>query len=197
MTNEKTWFLLAFYNDFIFNFFLFRSVSYKELPEFKYQATMVWPQASKKPAIATPVATDELNQTIIRFSVELSRSKSHSFLNNLLSKSSSPTPSQTSSSGTSTKIPSNGPPGFSNTFAQTAKTNNYDLPLDELLDDSDGDDLDSETEILMWIKDFLTNELGKSGVNVPMLLMNNIRSLGSDELVLQVRKISTITYLFT
>ena len=60
---------------------------------------MVWPQASKKPANAIPVAADELNQTIIRFSVELSRSKSNSFLNNLLSKSSSPTPSQTSSSG--------------------------------------------------------------------------------------------------
>ena len=58
--------------------------------------------------------------------------------------------------------------------------------MDELIDDSGDDDLDSETEILIWIKDFLHNELGKSGVNVPMLLMNNIRSLGSDELVLQV-----------
>ena len=53
--------------------------------------------------------------------------------------------------------------------------------------DDGGDDIDNEAEILMWIKDFLTNELGKLGVNVPMLLMNNIRSLGSDELVLQVR----------
>ena len=52
--------------------------------------------------------------------------------------------------------------------------------------DDGGDDLDSEAEILMWIKDFLQNELGKLGGNVPMLLMNNIRSLGSDELVLQV-----------
>ena len=52
--------------------------------------------------------------------------------------------------------------------------------------DDGGDDIDNEAEILMWIKDFLTNELGKLGVNVPMLLMNNIRSLGSDELVLQV-----------
>ena len=76
------------------------------MPEFKHQATMVWPQASKKPANAVPVAADELNQTIIRFSVESSRSKSHSFLNNLLSKSSSPTPSQTSSSGNSIRLPS-------------------------------------------------------------------------------------------
>ena len=60
------------------------------------------------------------------------------------------------------------------------------LCLKALLDDG-GDDIDNEAEILMWIKDFLTNELGKLGVNVPMLLMNNIRSLGSDELVLQVR----------
>ena len=89
-----------------FPYFYFRSVSYKELPEFKHQATMVWPQASKKPANAVPVAADELNQTIIRFSVESSRSKSHSFLNNLLSKSSSPTPSQTSSSGNSIRLPS-------------------------------------------------------------------------------------------
>ena len=80
-----------------------------------------------------------------------------------------------------------GPPGFS-TAAQTPISNkfNYDLPMDELIDDSGDDDLDSKTEILIWIKDFLHNELGKSGVNVPMLLMNNIRSLGSDELVLQV-----------
>ena len=80
-----------------------------------------------------------------------------------------------------------GPPGFSNA-AQTLTSNkfNYDIPMEELLNDSDDDDLDSETEILIWIKDFLHNELGKSGVNVPMLLMNNIRSLGSDELVLQV-----------
>ena len=61
----------------------------------------------------------------------------------------------------------------------------YDMPLEALLDDG-GDDIDNEAEILMWIKDFLTKELGKSGGNVPMLLMNNIRSLGSDELVLQV-----------
>ena len=61
----------------------------------------------------------------------------------------------------------------------------YDVPLEALLDDG-GDDIDNEAEILMWIKDFLNNELGKLGVNVPMLLMNNIRSLGSDELVLQV-----------
>ena len=151
---------------------------------------MVWPQASKKPANAVPVAADELNQTIIRFSVESSRSKSHSFLNNLLSKSSSPTPSQTSSSGNSIRLPSasNGPPGFS-TAAQTSTSNKFnytDFPLEEELLDDSGDDLDSETEILIWIKDFLHNELGKSGVNVPMLLMNNIRSLGSDELVLQV-----------
>ena len=85
--------------------------------------------------------------------------------------------------GNSIRIHSNGPPGFPLITSQMVK--NYDLPLEELLDDS-GDDLDSETEILIWIKDFLHNELGKSGVNVPMLLMNNVRSLGSDELVLQV-----------
>ena len=97
---------IFFFKMLFFPYFYFRSVSYKELPEFKHQATMVWPQASKKPANAVPVAADELNQTIIRFSVESSRSKSHSFLNNLLSKSSSPTPSQTSSSGNSIRLPS-------------------------------------------------------------------------------------------
>ena len=91
---------------------------------------------------------------------------------------------------------SNGPPGFSqaqvNAFTQMLNNSDskpkfdYDMPLEALLDDG-GDDIDNEAEILMWIKDFLTNELGKLGVNVPMLLMNNIRSLGSDELVLQVR----------
>ena len=91
---------------------------------------------------------------------------------------------------------SNGPPGFSqaqvNAFTQMLNNSDskpkfdYDVPLEALLDDG-GDDIDNEAEILMWIKDFLTNELGKLGVNVPMLLMNNIRSLGSDELVLQVR----------
>ena len=69
---------------------------------------------------------------------------------------------------------------------------NYDVPLEDLLDDG-VDDLDSEAEILMWIKDFLQNELGKLGGNVPMLLMNNIRSLGSDELVLQVSLIIGLT----
>ena len=70
----------------------------------------------------------------------------------------------------------------------------YDMPLEALLDDG-GDDIDNEAEILMWIKDFLTNELGKLGVNVPMLLMNNIRSLGSDELVLQVRWLYNFQHL--
>ena len=60
------------------------------------------------------------------------------------------------------------------------------VPLEEIFDNG-GDDLDSEAEILMWIKDFLQNELGKLGGNVPMLLMNNIRSLNSDEMVLQVK----------
>ena len=72
-----------------------------------------------------------------------------------------------------------------NEVVNSASKFNYDVPLEELFD-KEGDDLDSEAEILMWIKDFLQNELGKLGGNVPMLLMNNIRSLGSDELVLQV-----------
>jgi hypothetical protein len=64
-------------------------------------------------------------------------------------------------------------------------TTSYDTPLEDWLDDS-GDDLENEAEMLIWIKDFLQQELGKVGGNIPILLMNNIRSLGSDDMVMQV-----------
>ena len=154
-----------------------------------HNSEVIYLQQQKFREISIKTTTSILDRVLVpRFNIFLKFP--YSFLNNLLSKSSSPTPSQTSSSGNSIRLPSasNGPPGFS-TAAQTSTSNKFnytDFPLEEELLDDSGDDLDSETEILIWIKDFLHNELGKSGVNVPMLLMNNIRSLGSDELVLQV-----------
>ena len=187
--------------------FYCRSIVYKDMPEYKYQATLVWPQASKKPAPLSLPSPDDLNQAMVRFSIELNRSKLS--LPWSFPKSSSPTLSQTSSlSNNSVKgsassgagnASSNGPPGFSKQQQQTSngppgfigsmQSNsnanmdpfkqakfNYDVPLEELLDDGN-DDLDSEAEILMWIKDFLQNEFGKMGGNVPMQLMNNIRGM--------------------
>lgn len=172
--------------------FFSRSIVFKDIPDYKYQATLVWPQASKKPSTANLPTADELNQLMIRFAMEYNRPKYTSSMA-WASLSSSPTPSQTSSN-TSSKISVNGPPGFSSSsqfggFPHLLLNNDkskfdYDVPLESLLDDADND-IDNEAEILMWIKDFLHAELGKLGGNVPMLLMNNIRSLGSDEMVLQ------------
>ena len=167
--------------------FFYRPIVFKDLPEYKYQATLVWPQASKKPSTASLLTVDELNQSLVRFSVDLVRSKTPAWTNSL-SKSSSPSPSPSTSNGagaSSTPTTSKFALNFASTLMEKAPKFNYDVPLEDLLDDG-VDDLDSEAEILMWIKDFLQNELGKLGGNVPMLLMNNIRSLGSDELVLQV-----------
>ena len=167
--------------------FFYRPIVFKDLPEYKYQATLVWPQASKKPSSTNLLSVDELNQSMVRFSVDLVRSKTPAWTNSL-SKSSSPSPSPSTSNGASASaITSKFALNFASSLMENSKVSkfNYDVPLEDLLDDG-GDDLDSEAEILMWIKDFLQNELGKLGGNVPMLLMNNIRSLGSDELVLQV-----------
>ena len=174
--------------------FLRRSIVFKDIPDYKYQATLVWPQASKKPSTATLQTADELNQLMIRFSVECNRPRYNNFGADL-SKSASPTPSQTSNAS---RISASGPPGFAAQVAALSASNNgfaaeakpkfdYDLPLEALLDDG-GDDIDNEAEILMWIKDFLTLELGKLGGNVPMLLMNNIRSYSSEDMVLQVKR---------
>ena len=46
---------------------LSRSIVFKDTPEYKYQATLVWPQASKKPSTASLLTADELNQLMIRF----------------------------------------------------------------------------------------------------------------------------------
>lgn len=186
-----------------------RSVVFKEMPEFKYQATLVWPQSSKKPSGVTLLSADEMNQTLVRFSVNVSNPGFTSVSSGAAAKysslfgssSGSPTPSQASNGSAATQI-RGGTSGMAmNSFISGGNANgildkssklNYDVPLEELLDDS-GDDLDNEAEILGWIKDFLYSELGgKLGGNVPMLLMNNIRSLGSDELVLQV--IIILTY---
>ncbi len=181
--------------------FVCRPVVFKDIPEFKYQATLLWPQGSKKPSVPNPLKPDELNAVMIRFALSISTSRapkynSHSWAT---TKSSSPTPSQ-ASSNTSSKISGNGPPGFaqisggfvnsmlSSTPGSTgdgAKPRfDYDVPLESLLDGAT-DDIDHEAEILLWIKEFLQNELGRLGGNVPMPLVNNIRSLGSDEIVLQ------------
>ena len=147
--------------------FSYRSVVFKDIPEYKYQATLVWPQTSKKPSSACFLTPDELNQVMLRFTEEANRPK---FNMSWVTQSASPTPSQ-SSSNNSIKLFGNGPPGFPLHPGFQALLNNdskakfdHDLPLEALLD-GDADDIDNETEILVWIKQFLQNELGKAGVN--------------------------------
>ena len=85
--------------------FYSRSIVFKDTPEYKYQATLVWPQASKKPSTASLLTADELNQIMIRFAVATNQKPIGMYnmawatvnQHDPLSKSSSPTPSQTSS----------------------------------------------------------------------------------------------------
>ena len=54
-------------------YFFFRQIQFKDTPENKYQATLVWPQASKKPSTASLLTADELNQIMIRFAVAINQ----------------------------------------------------------------------------------------------------------------------------
>ena len=54
-------------------YFFFRPIQFKDTPENKYQATLVWPQASKKPSTASLLTADELNQIMIRFAVAINQ----------------------------------------------------------------------------------------------------------------------------
>ena len=58
---------------FSFLYFFFRQIQFKDTPENKYQATLVWPQASKKPSTASLLTADELNQIMIRFAVAINQ----------------------------------------------------------------------------------------------------------------------------
>ena len=55
------------------SYFFFRQIQFKDTPENKYQATLVWPQASKKPSTASLLTADELNQIMIRFAVAINQ----------------------------------------------------------------------------------------------------------------------------
>jgi len=138
--------------------FYSRQIQFKDTPENKYQATLVWPQASKKPSTASLLTADELNQIMIRFAVAINQKPiGHQYQHawttvtsqqhDTLSKSSSPTPSQASSNTSSKISASNGPPGFSqaqvNAFTQMLNNSDskpkfdYDVPLEALLDDGE------------------------------------------------------------
>ena len=54
-------------------YLFFRPIQFKDTPENKYQATLVWPQASKKPSTASLLTADELNQIMIRFAVAINQ----------------------------------------------------------------------------------------------------------------------------
>ena len=100
-----------------------------------------------------------------------------SFSNNMKSKLRSESPStSTNSSQGDTASPR---PSAAVTSGTATSKLNYDMPLDEILDDS-FDELDADMEICMKIGEFLKDELGKEAVadNVPIYLTNNIKNLG-------------------
>ena len=79
---------------------------FKDIPEFKNQATLVWPQASKKPSVPILQTADDLNQVMIRFASEVVNLKSRQNMSSAWITS-SPTPSSSSSNSLRS-----GPPGF-------------------------------------------------------------------------------------
>ncbi len=223
------------------NFFV-RKANFDETPEYKYQATLVWPQASKKPTQGIQLPPERLTELYLRFIVYSQNPGSAgatntsvppptttnpprpvniqqkmnvppppfpaSYYNNSSGaavaprhqlaklRSSSPSTSTTSSRGeTASPRPSTTASKASSVLSDGGGSGgaggnnghklNYDMPLDEILDDS-LDELDADMEICLKITDFLKEELGSGAVsdNVPIYLTNNIKNLKSDDLVL-------------